>query len=319
MTTKNPPPVLLLTHRRDEFVPDRVYAALQHRGARPIRVDTDLFPGSAHFSLRRGPDGGLLKIGNDRIDLADVAAVWWRRIWPQKPEELEENVAMVCLLESEAMLEGLFTGLPGLRHVNHPAADRAAANKLMQLAAAQRLGLAIPPTLVSNDPAEIRSFVAEYPASITKLLTVNAVRGARAYTQRITATDLEDLEGLSLSPMFVQAEIPKQIELRVAVVGKQCFTAGIRAAVGTGPVDWRHPQAQGGDWEPWTLSGSIVSQLTMLVADLGLVYGGVDLIVQPDGRVVFLEVNSFGEWGMLEQSLGLPVADALAGALLEAV
>ncbi|HNC95388.1 MAG TPA: MvdC family ATP-grasp ribosomal peptide maturase, partial [Myxococcota bacterium] len=68
--------VLLLTHRRDEFVPDRVYAALQHRGARPIRVDTDLFPAHAHFSLRRGPDSGILKIGADHIDLADVAAVW---------------------------------------------------------------------------------------------------------------------------------------------------------------------------------------------------------------------------------------------------
>ena len=311
--------VLLLTHRRDEFVPDRVYAALQHRGARPIRVDTDLFPAHAHFSLHRGPDSGILKIGADRIDLADVAAVWWRRIWPQKPPELEEAVAMVCLLESEAMLEGLFTGLPGLRHVNHPAADRAAASKLMQLSLAQRVGLAVPPTLVSNDPAEIRSFVAEHPASITKLLTVNAVQGARAYTQRIGATDLEDLEGLSLSPMFVQAEIPKQIELRVAVVGKQCFTGGIRAAVGAGPVDWRHPQAQGGDWEPWSLDPEIVVQLTTLVGELGLVYGGVDLIVQPDGRVVFLEVNSFGEWGMLEHSLGLPVGDALAGALLEAV
>ena len=316
MITKLASKVLLLTHRRDEFVPDRVYAALQHRGARPLRVDTDLFPGTSLFSLRRGPDAGFLKIGGDRFDLEDVAAVWWRRIWPQKPADLEENVAMVCLLESEAMLEGLFTGIAGLHHVNHPAADRAAAGKLMQLGLAQRVGLAVPPTLVSNDPEEIRRFVEEYPRSVTKLLTVNAVRGSRAYTQRIQAADLEDLEGLSLSPMLLQAEIPKQIELRVAVVGKQCFTGGIRAAVGSGPVDWRHPQAQGGDWEPWSLDPKIVVQLTALVGELGLVYGGVDLIVQPDGQVVFLEVNSFGEWGMLEQSLGLPVADALAGALL---
>ena len=49
---------------------------------------------------------------------------------------------------------------------------------------------------------------------------------------------------------------------------------------------------------------------------LGLVFGAVDLIRTPDGEHVFLEVNPAGEWGMLERDLGLPIADALAEALL---
>jgi hypothetical protein len=40
------------------------------------------------------------------------------------------------------------------------------------------------------------------------------------------------------------------------------------------------------------------------------------LICTPAGEHVFLEVNPSGEWGMLERDLGLPIADAIAGALL---
>ncbi len=303
---------LVVTHSRDVFVPERVIEELARRGVRPHRVDTDRFPAELRMSTGRGPD--FARIGD--LDLAAVCAVWWRRVYPAAPEGLEPGLAEVCRLEGEALVEGLLLSLPGVQHVNHPAADRAAAHKLHQLQVAGALGLAVPPTLVSNDPAAIRAFCDAHPACVTKLLTVNAVRGQRAYTQRVGAAELADLSCLQASPMLLQAEIPKQIELRVAVVGDVWFAGGIRAAVGAGPVDWRHPDANGGDWEPWTLDAAIGERLVALNRALGLVYGGVDLIVKPDGEVVFLEVNSFGEWGMLERSLGLPVAAALADALV---
>jgi glutathione synthase/RimK-type ligase-like ATP-grasp enzyme len=49
---------------------------------------------------------------------------------------------------------------------------------------------------------------------------------------------------------------------------------------------------------------------------LGLAYGAIDVIRTPDGNHVFLEVNPIGEWGMLQRDLGLPIADAIADALL---
>jgi hypothetical protein len=45
-------------------------------------------------------------------------------------------------------------------------------------------------------------------------------------------------------------------------------------------------------------------------------YGAVDLIVTPDGRHVFLEVNPVGEFFWLERHPGLPVSDAIADVLL---
>ena len=52
------------------------------------------------------------------------------------------------------------------------------------------------------------------------------------------------------------------------------------------------------------------------MSELGLVFGAIDMICTPAGEHVFLEVNPGGEWGMLERDLGLPIADAIARALL---
>ena len=59
--------------------------------------------------------------------------------------------------------------------------------------------------------------------------------------------------------------------------------------------------------------------LQSLMDRLDLKFGAVDFRVTPEGEHVFLEVNPAGEWGMLERDAGLPIAAALADALLERV
>ena len=49
---------------------------------------------------------------------------------------------------------------------------------------------------------------------------------------------------------------------------------------------------------------------------LALRQGAIDMIVTPAGEHVLLEVNPSGDWGMLEAELNLPIAAALADALL---
>jgi glutathione synthase/RimK-type ligase-like ATP-grasp enzyme len=80
-------------------------------------------------------------------------------------------------------------------------------------------------------------------------------------------------------------------------------------------VDWRRSRPHEVHWEKGELPRDVAERLVRLVAALGLVYGAADLIVTPEGRYVFLEVNPGGEWGMLEKELGLPIAAALADAL----
>lgn len=59
------------------------------------------------------------------------------------------------------------------------------------------------------------------------------------------------------------------------------------------------------------LPDEVTYRMQALMAELGLVYGAIDLILTPDGEYVFLEVNPTGEWGMLERDLGYPISDAM--------
>lgn len=136
------------------------------------------------------------------------------------------------------------------------------------------------------------------------------------YTSAIGPEHLEALEELRYSPMVFQERIDKAHELRVAVVGGRCFAGAIHASRSvTGQVDWRRAGPSECHWEPGELPAEVAARLEQLVASLGLVYGAVDLIVTPEGRHVFLEVNPAGEFMWLMQHPGLPIAEALANVL----
>ncbi|HLM55828.1 MAG TPA: hypothetical protein VK422_06825, partial [Pyrinomonadaceae bacterium] len=156
--------VLLVTHSGDHFTVDRVAAALKRRGARPFRLDTDLFPEELLLSSRLGPGGPrrTLRAGRRRLDAAEVRAVWMRRVWPPRlSERLDARFRAACARESQAALEGFLGGLGAARWVNDPARDHEAEDKLRQLDLAAECGLEVPRTLVTNDPREARAFYEE--------------------------------------------------------------------------------------------------------------------------------------------------------------
>ncbi|HEU4434710.1 MAG TPA: hypothetical protein VFR51_15100 [Pyrinomonadaceae bacterium] len=45
-------------------------------------------------------------------------------------------------------------------------------------------------------------------------------------------------------------------------------------------------------------------------------YGAIDIILTPDGKHVFIELNPCGEFFWLERSPGLPISAAIADLLL---
>jgi hypothetical protein len=46
-------------------------------------------------------------------------------------------------------------------------------------------------------------------------------------------------------------------------------------------------------------------------------FGAFDLIEQPNGEFVFLEVNPAGNWLWLEDRVNVPISDRLVAALLQ--
>jgi MvdC family ATP-grasp ribosomal peptide maturase len=317
--------VLLLTHSGDFYTVDLVAEALARRGARPFRLNTDLFPTSVKLSARAGDDRAaqLITDAGAQVSTLEVCAVWARKLWkPQMDADLDERYREMCIRESVAALEGFLDALHDTRWVNDIQRERAAENKQRQLRIAAQAGLRIPRTLVTNDPLAARQFFIETEgrmvAKLLRPLTVSMNAPTLfVYTSRVREEDLASAETLRHSPMVFQELIPKACELRIAWVAGEAFTGALDASgTSRGQTDWRLAAPEECHWQSAVLPVEVSRGLQSLMAELGLVYGAIDLICTPAGEHVFLEVNPGGEWGMLQRDLGLPIADAIAKALL---
>ena len=138
------------------------------------------------------------------------------------------------------------------------------------------------------------------------------------YTEPVRPRDLLHVEDLRLCPLLVQPYVPKRLELRVTVVGHQVFAAAIDSqATNHTRLDWRRYDDAGTPIAPFALPGEVANRCRALVHELGLRYGAIDLVLTPDDRFVFLEINPNGQYLWIELATDLPISDAIADHLLE--
>jgi hypothetical protein len=306
--------VLLLSHRQEPFCTARVAGALERRGARALRLDSDEFPEVLRLSGELGEAGDVLSW--DDVPLR-VDAVWLWRLWvPRIDASVDPRHREAAQREAATCLRGLLDLLPGARWIDAIDDNRCAEHKTRQLRLARALGLAIPPTLITADAAAVRRFFAAHDgrviAKLQTSLAYSMAGGGGLSTRLLRREDLDALDGLRHCPMIFQRLVPKALELRIAWVDGLAFVGALDGA--RCGVDWRRESTA--DWQSYELPRPVHERLARLMAALRLRQGAIDMIVTPAGEHVFLEVNPHGEWGMLERDLGLPIGAALADALL---
>lgn len=207
--------------------------------------------------------------------------------------------------------------------VNSPTASDLASQKILQHEAALACGFEVPDTLYSNDPEEIRRFIAgEGSRVIFKILTGAPWRDGRtrwvSYSAPLSEAQLVDDDLLRQTPSIYQALVPKAYELRVTVMGRQVFTAKVLSQDTTeGKLDWRRAYREL-TMSPWEIPEEIKEQCFGLMDRLGIVFGCFDFIVTPEGSHVFLEVNEAGQFLFVEEYTGLPLLDAFCDFLIAA-
>jgi len=116
-----------------------------------------------------------------------------------------------------------------------------------------------------------------------------------------------------------QENVPKALELRITIVGQRVFTAAVNSQIFQGATyDWRKQGRTLKDaWQAYDLPPDVEKKLLQLMAEFGLNYGAIDMIVTPDGEYVFLEINPVGEFFWLEIfSPHFPISQAIAEILL---
>jgi MvdD family ATP-grasp ribosomal peptide maturase len=318
--------VLIVTHSQDNESIPLVIKAIEEQGGKAFRFDTDRFPTELRLDVHygKGTERLILTFEQEKLDLREVAAVWYRRIWigGRIPTTMDAQLREASIKESRATVQGMIASLKGF-HLDPVPNIRRADNKQLQLQVAQELGLDTPRTLITNNPQAVREFAKECEEGmITKMLSSFAIyeegKEKVVFTNPVAPEDLENLDGLRFCPMTFQEKVPKALELRTIIVGKRVFTASIDSQSSEGARnDWRRRGvALLEDWKPYNLPQAVEEKLLKLMEHFGLNYGALDLILTPDGRHVFLEVNPVGEFFWLERCPGLPISKAIADILL---
>lgn len=306
------PMALLITKSDDNECVEHVMAAIEELGGEAFRFDTDRFPTELRLALSyEGTGRRLLAFPEEdrAVDLDRVAALWNRRfdIGGRLPGDMDRQLRAASVAEARRVIFSLMGTLPCFHLDPRPNIDQGT-NKHLQLQIAQRVGLLIPRTLITNDPAAVRSFASACDHRIiTKMQESFAIyeHGEErvVFTNPVSEEDLADLTGLALCPMQFQERLDKALELRVTVVGSAVFAFAIDSqASENARHDWRKDGLALVDrWEPCSLPAEVQAALLRLMDALGLNYGAADLILTPDGRHIFLEVNPVGEFFWLDR------------------
>jgi glutathione synthase/RimK-type ligase-like ATP-grasp enzyme len=189
---------------------------------------------------------------------------------------------------------------------------------------ARELGLKIPRTLTTNDPVAGRAFAKSCEGGVvTKMLSSFAIydegKELVVFTNPVKPEDLADLSGLSLCPATFQELLHKSLEIRVTVVGRGVMSAALDSqASARAAHDWRRDGLRMvQDWRVYQLPDEVEQKILRLMDYFSLNYGAIDIILTPDGRHVFLELNPSGEFFWLERSPGLPISEAIADVLVD--
>ena len=311
--------VLIITASFDPQA-DLLIAELRQRDVPCIRWNTYEFPLSSILTYRASNNEFSAEIISDgrTIDLASIGSVWWQWDRPAGfPPELTDAERRFAEREAELALNALPT-LGDFNWINHPTHERQANSKPSQLFAARAVGLEISPTVITNNPDEVRSFVAATRRPIVyKALTParNMAPDKALFTGLVTDATLTELDLIRITPGIFQERIEKAYELRVTVIGRHVFAVKIDSqALAETRLDWRHAQHDVG-YEPIILPDEITAKIYAFMESLQLVYGAFDFIVTPDRRYVFLEVNPGGAYMWVEAATGLAITPALADAL----
>jgi glutathione synthase/RimK-type ligase-like ATP-grasp enzyme len=306
--------ILVVSHQGDDHAAG-VLGLLESAGHPVALLDTGQFPKSAAVRQRFGEAGGFQFASNGHaIDLSACGAGWWRRPQPLTLHDgLTPDVASFTYSECHEAMAGLWAAL-GLSWVNRPDADEVAHHKPYQLATALDVGLPIPKTLITNDPAAARGFIDEVGLGRVIYKTFLATEQHWRETRLVKADELALLERLRLAPVIFQEFVPAVADLRVTVVGDRIFATAITSPPNGYPVDYRM-EMDAARFEPTELRPGTRRKIRVFMKRLGLLYGAIDLRRTPDGDEIFLEVNPSGEWLFVEERSEQPITAAMAALL----
>lgn len=319
--------VLVLTNSLDDGHVEAVFEKVRAQGHKTLRVDTDrIVRGEHHISFDYATGEILYATPDGSFDLRDADSIWFRKPFGFSQtlgfvEHIKDPIQRATVdKEMHDVVESICLLLADKFWINHPTTINRARLKPYQIAVAQRVGLPVPPTLITSDPDAARRFCREGP-TVFKPIAVAGLEYEDAYysveTTLMTPKLIDGLDLIRSQPIILQRLVDKSKELRVTCVGDEIFVACQVPNKASSQVDWRSLQETGSTYEVgYRLPDDIVDSIHKIMQELGLGFAAMDFAVDGQGNIHFFEANPNGQWLGYTDMIGLPAAASIADALV---
>ncbi len=316
---------LILSNPTDDVHVHRLVAEFDQLGHPWAIFDPGDFPEKAQLHASISNDtrqSSLVLADGTRIVLEECSSVWYRRPTRILPRDDLPHMEQ-SFIQREANV-GIWGWLRGLQAfwVNHPDDVRAAGQKPEQLQRAATFGLAIPRSIVTNEPEAFKHFYEECRGNVIyKLMGYPWYADKNeapisAFTSLVPREMLEGAHRVTATAHLFQEFIVKRCDIRVTIIGEDVFATEIHPLSEETRIDFRADYGKL-SYALHRLPEDLREKLLALTHSYHLAYASIDLLLTPDGRYVYLELNALGQFGWLEGHTGVPLYHQLAMLFIE--
>lgn len=313
--------VLIFTYSEDPHA-EAVINHLDSLNIGYVRIDTDIYPFQEKIIIQNTDhsfiDWKLEWKGEFVIDKNNLKSIWCRRIVdPKKPTHFTNDIHRFVSFERTEAIYSIINDFSGLILCNPPDVQKAQ-NKVLQLKAAKICGLETPKTLVTSVYDAVKTFWKKHDKNIaykpqkTALFQYNG-QELVTYTRKLSDEALENIAAIEVTPGMYQEYIEKKIELRVTVVGCEIFCCAMETQfVAQTKIDYRKYDFENVKHYSFNLPVEIEKKILELLSYFKLSFASIDLILTPDNRYVFLDLNPNGQWLWTEKLADINISESIA-------
>lgn len=304
--------ILILSEESDGTT-DRVISWIKYFGVDYLRLNNTSELKFRGLCLSDCFDDVELEYNGNVFALSEFSSYWYRRgrlnLKFPEPEPPLENTALDFAVKETLVNE--YDYLTNYIYAYFEKRNKRSigsiydnkTNKITNLKIARKVGLRIPATTIVSNKSQIIEFIKVYKKVIIKPIYQRGFyyEDSEVRTTGLSALiELEDVSKFSTNfpPCLLQEYIEKDVELRIFYLNGECFASAIfsqldeKTKIDFRNYNWAKPNRT----PPFKLPIEVANMISDFMSIVKMESGSLDMILTPDNKYVFLEVNPVGQF-----------------------